>query len=119
MRRVTSLASLLVVVAIASAAPQWVALAAGVWLPASQHAAISADTLTPDAGPAEPRAGRDGSRGQFANVWQSVRLHPAILPTSVIVPSSSLSTTLARAAAPFRASAAAASHSVRGPPADL
>ena len=118
-RRLTSLANLLVVLAVASGSPQWVALAAGVWLPTSPRAAISADALTPDAAPAEPRAARDGSRSQIATVWQSVRLHPALLPTNVLVPSSSLSTALARAVAPFRASAATASHAVRGPPVDL
>jgi len=119
MRRVTSLANLLVIVAVASGAPQWYALAAGVWVPICPRAAISADALTPDSAPAEPRAGRDGTRSQFANLWKSVRPHAAILPTSVVVPPFSACTTLPRAVAPFSASAATTSYSVRGPPVDL
>jgi len=115
-RCVTSLANRLVIVAVASGAPQWDARVAGVWLPAFSRAAISGDALTPDAAPAEPRAGRDGTRSQFAHLWKSARLHPAILPTSVIVPSLSAFTMLARAVAPFRMAAATASYSVRGPP---
>ena len=116
MCRVTSLANLLVIVAVGSGEPQWYALTAGVWVPSAPRAAISADALTPDAAPAEPRAGRDGTRSQFAHLWKSARLHPAILPTSVIVPSLSALTMLVRAVAPFRMAAASASYSVRGPP---
>lgn len=119
MRRVTSLANLLVIVAVGSGGPQWYALAAGVWVPSAPRAAISADALTPDAAPAEPRAGRDGIRSQFASLWKSLRLHAAILPTSVIVLPFNACTTLARAVVPFRASAGTASYSVRGPPDDL
>src|SRR6185369_4116832 len=112
-RRVTSLANRLVIVAVASGTPQPDARTTGIWLPSSPRAAISGDALTPDAAPTEPRAGRDGTRSQFANHFRSARLRPAILPTSVIVPSFSAFTTLARAVARFRMSAATASYSVR------
>jgi hypothetical protein len=119
MCRVTSLANLLVIVAVGSGEPQWYALTAGVWVPSAPRAAISADALTPDAAAAEPRAGRDGTRSQFASLWKSVRLHAAILPTGVIVPPFRVCTTLARAVAPLRASGATASYPVRGPPVEL
>jgi hypothetical protein len=117
--RVTSLANILVVVAFASGLPQWCALEAGAWVPSSARAAISVDALTPDASPAETRASRVGGRSQFATAWKSVQPHPAILPAGVILQSPSLSSTFGREVARFRASAAASSYSVRGPPVDL
>ena len=118
-RLVTSLANLLVVLAVASGVPQWCALGAGVWVPSSAHDAIRVDSLAPDAGPAESRAFRDGGGSRSATAWKSVQPHPAILPTGVILPPLSLSTTLGRDIAAFRASAATSSSSVRGPPVDL
>jgi hypothetical protein len=118
-RRVTSLANLLVVLAFASGLPQWCALEAGAWVPSSARAAISVDALTPDASPAETRASLVGGRSQFATAWKSVQPHPAILQAGDILPSPSPSTTFGRGVARLRTSTAASSYSVRGPPVDL
>jgi hypothetical protein len=118
-RFVSRLANLLVVVAVAAGGPQWYALESGVWVPSAARDAINVDALTPPPGPAESRASRDGGRSQFATAWKSVQPHPAVLPTGVILPSLSLSTTLDRKAAPFRSSGATSSSAVRGPPVDL
>jgi len=118
-RLVTSLTNLLVVLAVGAGVPQWYALEAGMWAPASARDSISVDALTPDAGPAEARASRDGGRSRLVTAWKSVQPHPAVLPTGVVVPSPRLSTPLARAVFPFLSSAATSSHVIRGPPVDL
>lgn len=120
-RLVTSFANLLVVLAVAAGVPQWYALeaGAGVCVLCSAEETVGVEALTSGCAPAESRASRDGSRGQFASAWKSAQPHPAIVPTGVILPSLGLSTLLGLDVTPFRTSAATSSHAVRGPPVDL
>lgn len=120
-RLITSFANLLVVVTLTAGGPQWYALEAGasVCVLCSAQETVGVEALTPDRGPAESRASRDGGRSQVMTAWKSVHFHPAILPAGVIRHSAGFSTPFGRAVAPLRPLAASSPRSVRGPPVAL
>ena len=117
-QRVTAIASFVVVFSVAARGLQGCPLEAGVRtsaLPSARDVVID-DGSTSDPGPAHSKASQESDQREIAVAWKSVPVQAAIVPNGVVLPPLGLTAALGRQIAPFRASAASASCSVRAPP---